>query len=226
MSDDAIAAGIVEAARRAVDHPQHDAPEPHGDPLADVVPAEAPAAAADDWYTTADAARLLGISDRRVRQLVEEGRLPAETDAGVLRLPQEPVHQERARRRQRRAQRVRSAEEASGSAGRQRAPSAADPEAIAAAVAAAVAQVLAGQRELTAQAASLVEAERARFEAERERRMALEEEVLELRARLAGATGSPTSSAELAPPGPAAAVVEPVVAEQAPSRRRWWRGSR
>jgi excisionase family DNA binding protein len=51
-------------------------------------------------YTAAQAAQLLGVSERRVRQLVDEGRLPADRDdEGRLRLPQRPVHAERTRRR-------------------------------------------------------------------------------------------------------------------------------
>ncbi len=50
-------------------------------------------------YTAARAAQLLGVSERRVRQLVEEGRLPADRDPeGCLRLPEGPVHAERTRR--------------------------------------------------------------------------------------------------------------------------------
>jgi excisionase family DNA binding protein len=169
-SDDAIAAG--------------DSPKDHGDPLAaDVLAEEAPRrvlrARAAYTYGTAEAARLLGLSDRRVRQLLAEGQLPGERDAaGVLHLPQEAVHEERSRRR--------TPEGPPVGPGRKPTTAATDPEVIAAAVAAAVGQVLAGQRELTVQATSLLKAERERFEAERECRLSFEAEVLKLRARLVG----------------------------------------
>jgi excisionase family DNA binding protein len=55
-------------------------------------------------YTAGEAAQLLGVSERRVRQLVDEGRLPADRDdEGRLRLPQRAVHAERARRRKEQA---------------------------------------------------------------------------------------------------------------------------
>lgn len=58
------------------------------------------APAGPSTYSAAEAARVLGISERRVRQLVDEGHLPADrNDDGHLRLPQQPVHAERARRR-------------------------------------------------------------------------------------------------------------------------------
>ncbi len=234
---DAIAAGLVEAAHLAVEHPDGDSPKPHGDPLAAEVPGDGTVthdeadptprrvlrARPADSYGTADAARLLGLSDRRVRQLVAEGQLPGERDAaGVLRLPQAAVHAERARRR--------NPEGPPVGPGRKPATAATDPQAIAAAVAAAVGEVMAGQRELTAPAAGLLEAERARFEAERERRMALEAEVLELRARLAGLPLE--DEAPLAGGGKALEETPArpdLVAEDEPPppdpipRRRWWR---
>jgi excisionase family DNA binding protein len=55
---------------------------------------------ASSTYSAAEAGRVLGVSERRVRQLVDDGRLPAiRDDDGRLRLPQEAVHTERARRR-------------------------------------------------------------------------------------------------------------------------------
>lgn len=164
MSDDADATAdaLVEAAHQAVEHPDGDSPKPHGDPLAAEVPTDEAdptprrvlRARSGDTYGTADAARLLGLSDRRVRQLVAEGQLPGERDpAGVLRIPQQAVHAERARRR--------TPEGPPVGPGRKPAAAATDPQAIAAAVAAAVGEVMAGQRELTAQAHSLLDAERA-----------------------------------------------------------------
>ncbi len=227
MSDDADATAdaLVEAAHQAVEHPDGDSPKPHGDPLAAEVPTDEAdptprrvlRARSGDTYGTADAARLLGLSDRRVRQLVAEGQLPGERDpAGVLRIPQQAVHAERARRR--------TPEGPPVGPGRKPAAAATDPQAIAAAVAAAVGEVMAGQRELTAQAHSLLEAERERFEAERARRMELESEVLELRARLAAGSQPvltpPTEEPPAAPPAPAPQ--EPPPPDPTP-RRRWWR---
>jgi excisionase family DNA binding protein len=68
-------------------------------------------------YSAAQAAKLLGVSERRVRQLVEEGRLPADRDdEGRLRLAQEPVHAERNRRRTE-ARRKQARKEAPATAG-------------------------------------------------------------------------------------------------------------
>lgn len=197
--DDALAAGVADACTTddtdAYAIAQHEPPKPHGDPLANAVPTEAPA---PDTYGTAEAAKLLGLSDRRVRQLIAEGQLPGEhDDAGVLRLPQQAVHAERARRRK---------EAPASGAGRK--PTAAptaitDVDAIAAAVEAAVSRVLVGQLELTAQAQSIAEAERRAADQERSRRLELEAEVVQLRAQLDQATA--------APPEP-----------EAP-RARWWR---
>ncbi len=52
-----------------------------------------------DAYTAAEAARVLGVSERRVRQLADEGRLLTLETEGPLRLPQQAVHEERERRR-------------------------------------------------------------------------------------------------------------------------------
>lgn len=57
-------------------------------------------AAAADTYSAGEAAKLLGVSERRVRQLVDAGTLPGDRDRdGRLRLPQQAVHDERTRRR-------------------------------------------------------------------------------------------------------------------------------
>ncbi len=97
--DDAITAGLVDAAHEAVEHPGGDSPKDHGDPLAEVVPTE-PAAREPETYSTAEAARLLGMSEERVRQMVDEGQLPGERDeAGVLAIPQQAVNEVLARRR-------------------------------------------------------------------------------------------------------------------------------
>jgi hypothetical protein len=51
-----------------------------------------------DGYSAAAAARVLGVSERRVRQLVTAGSLPA-LSLSPLRVPQDAVHRERDRRR-------------------------------------------------------------------------------------------------------------------------------
>jgi hypothetical protein len=52
-----------------------------------------------ETYSTHDAARILAVSDRRVRQLVAEGKLPGNLDqAGGLRIPCVAVDEERVRR--------------------------------------------------------------------------------------------------------------------------------
>lgn len=87
----------------------------------------------------------------------------------MLRLAQEPVHAERARPAERQLTEQPDAErEPVGSTGMKRSASAAEAEVIAA-VAAAVDRVLAGQRELTQRAVSLLETERQQFDAERQR---------------------------------------------------------
>ena len=54
-----------------------------------------------ETYSTHDAARILAVSERRVRQLVEEGKLPGNRDkAGSLRIPCTAVDEERGRRRE------------------------------------------------------------------------------------------------------------------------------
>src|SRR5947209_38189 len=53
-----------------------------------------------DTYTAAQAAQILGISERRVRQLVNEGKLSGNrAEDGTVRLPQQAVNDERKRRR-------------------------------------------------------------------------------------------------------------------------------
>lgn len=51
-----------------------------------------------DVYSAAAAAKVLGVSERRVRQLVRAGSLPA-LSLSPLRVPQDAVHRERNRRR-------------------------------------------------------------------------------------------------------------------------------
>lgn len=53
----------------------------------------------ENSYSAVEASRVLGVSERRVRQIVDDGRLPAVSGDGPLRLPMEAVHAERDRRR-------------------------------------------------------------------------------------------------------------------------------
>src|SRR5207245_4087019 len=63
------------------------------------VPGVAPSA---DTYTAAQAAQILGVSERRVRQLVNEGKLTGNRDNnGQVRVAQRSVTEERKRRRKR-----------------------------------------------------------------------------------------------------------------------------
>ncbi|GAC1586235.1 MAG: hypothetical protein NVS3B21_00180 [Acidimicrobiales bacterium] len=123
-----------------------------------------------DTYTAAQAAQLLGVSERRVRQLVNEGKLVGERgEDGVVRVPQQSVNEERKRRR---AKPAASAPTRVGRPRRSGASSEVDVEQLADRVATAVGQRLQGQLEITRQAESLVrdelDAERAkRIEAER-----------------------------------------------------------
>jgi excisionase family DNA binding protein len=105
-----------------------------------------------ETYSTRDAARILAISERRVRQLVDEGKLPGSRDkAGSLRISRVALEDERLRRRE---------------TGRKRAPSfpregsdlaATLSEIISSAVAAAVVRVLevasSGDREIASELA-------------------------------------------------------------------------
>ena len=52
-----------------------------------------------DTYTAAEAARVIGVSERRVRQLVEDGRIERANADGPLRLAAESVHRERESKR-------------------------------------------------------------------------------------------------------------------------------
>lgn len=52
-----------------------------------------------DTYTAAEAARVIGVSERRVRQLVEDGRIKRANADGPLRLAAESVHRERESKR-------------------------------------------------------------------------------------------------------------------------------
>lgn len=54
-----------------------------------------------EGYRVTDAARVLGVSPKRVRQLVAEGRLPVIEGSSPLAVEVEAVHRERERRRHR-----------------------------------------------------------------------------------------------------------------------------
>jgi excisionase family DNA binding protein len=55
----------------------------------------------EDWYTTTEAARLLGVGDSRIRQMLLAGELEGERDPITERwkIPQHAVHARRAERR-------------------------------------------------------------------------------------------------------------------------------
>lgn len=52
-----------------------------------------------DSYSVTEAARVIGRSPKRVRQLIAEKKLPTVPDSSPLRIPAEAVHQERESRR-------------------------------------------------------------------------------------------------------------------------------
>jgi len=55
---------------------------------------------AGDRYTVAETARLLGVSPKRIRQLIAAGTLPTIAGTSPVELPAEAVHRERERRRE------------------------------------------------------------------------------------------------------------------------------
>lgn len=142
-----------------------------------------------DTYTVAQAAQILGISERRVRQLVADGQLPGERASnGSLRLPQAAVNRERKSRRKTSA---RKPAETRGNGSRASAAPI-DVDELASAVASAVGTKLEGQLEITRRAETLVRQE---LDEERARRMesearlsSAEAEVERLRQRLAEAS--------------------------------------
>jgi excisionase family DNA binding protein len=121
-----------------------------------------------DTYTVAQAAQILGISERRVRQLVNDGKLAAERTAnGSLRLPQAAVNSERKTRRKTSG---RKAPEVRGSAPKTSAPEF-DVDHLASAVASAIGSRIEGQLEITRRAETLVRQE---LDEERAKRMEVE----------------------------------------------------
>ena len=135
---------------------------------------------ARDSYSTAEAAKVLGLSERRVRQLISEGRLAAERDGeGNLRLSQATVNTER---RNRRAKGKRPGRKAATSASSSAPP--VDADAIADTVVAAVTKTIEGQLQITQKAESLARQE---LDEERAHRRAAEERAAQLQAELAAA---------------------------------------
>jgi len=145
-----------------------------------------------DTYTVPQAAQVLGLSERRVRQLVAAGTLPADRDtSGALRLPQTAVNNERKNRRGTGGNRAgRKRTEGRKSSARASGP-AMDVEDLASRVAAAVGKNLEGQLELTRRAETLVrqelDEERARRMEAEQRQSTAEAEVERLRKELAEA---------------------------------------
>jgi len=125
---------------------------------------------ARDAYSTSEAAKILGLSERRVRQLVADGRLPADRDGeGKISLPQAAVHAERRNRK------------SGGRSNGRKAPAKAaasaptlDTDAIAEQVAAVVSKAVEGRLEITQKAESLVRQE---LDEERARRMEIEKQL-------------------------------------------------
>ena len=133
-----------------------------------------------DSYTAAQAAQVLGISERRVRQLVSQGKLAgARTTDGAIRIPQRAVNEERKRRR--RSDDGRAAQGVPTRA-RKQASEPVDVDSLAEAVASAVGQRIEGQLEITRRAESLVRQE---LDEERARRMQLERQLEQAQARVA-----------------------------------------
>lgn len=121
-----------------------------------------------DTYTVAQAAQILGISERRVRQLVNDGKLTGERSAnGSLRLSQTAVNAERKSRRKTSG---RKAPEGRGSAPKTSAPEF-DVDHLASAVASAIGSRIEGQLEITRRAETLVRQE---LDEERAKRMEIE----------------------------------------------------
>jgi hypothetical protein len=135
-----------------------------------------------DTYTAAQASQILGVSERRVRQLVNEGKLPGERgNDGVVHISQQAVNDERKRRKTT----TKAAPSSTRSAGRRAqaaATGAEDVEALANAVAAKVGQRLEGQLEITRKAESLMRDE---LDEERARRAQVEAKLADTEKRLA-----------------------------------------
>jgi excisionase family DNA binding protein len=122
-----------------------------------------------DTYSAAQAANILGISERRVRQLVTQGKLPGKraTD-GTVRIAQQAVNEERKRRKKDSPAAARTATRARARASTD---GAMDVDTLADKISSAVGQRIEGQLEITRRAESLVRQE---LDEERARRMQLE----------------------------------------------------
>jgi hypothetical protein len=138
-----------------------------------------PVARESDTYSAAQAAQILGVSERRVRQLVAQGKLAGQrSDHGVVRVSQRAVNEERKRRQKATGGTVKRA---TRSAARS-APEPVNVGELAEAVASAVGQRLEGQLEITRRAESLVRQE---LDEERARRIQVEAQLQAAQARLA-----------------------------------------
>jgi excisionase family DNA binding protein len=137
-----------------------------------------------DVYTVPQAAQVLGLSERRIRQMVANGTLPANRDAnGAILLAQAAVHAERKSRR------GTSGSKAGSTSGKKRAATsrasgrasaaAVDVDELASAVASAVGKTLEGQMELTRRAETHVRQE---LDEERAKRSAAEQRLAEAEA--------------------------------------------
>ncbi|HZU73540.1 MAG TPA: helix-turn-helix domain-containing protein [Acidimicrobiales bacterium] len=135
---------------------------------------------ASDTYTAAQAAELLGVSERRIRQLVAEGKLPGRrgTD-GVVRIRQQAVNEERKKRRASAPRKAAATPRAARAAAR---PAPVDVDELAQAVASAVGQRIEGQLEITRKAESLVRQE---LDEERARRMQVEAQLSDAQQKIA-----------------------------------------
>jgi excisionase family DNA binding protein len=112
-----------------------------------------------DTFTAAQAAQVLGISERRVRQLVTEGKLPgARGDDNVVRIPQQAVNEERKRRRGSGGA-AKAAATRGGSKARQTKTQQVDVDDLAEKVASSIGKRLEGQLEITRQAESHLRSE-------------------------------------------------------------------
>lgn len=138
---------------------------------------------AGDTYSAAQAAEIIGVSERRVRQLVAEGKLPGRRSRdGTVRIPQQAVNEERRKRKGGTTTgRVRKQAAPAASRGK---PESMDVDALATAVASAVGQRIEGQLEITRRAESLIRAE---LDEERARRMELEAKLADAERKLAEA---------------------------------------
>jgi helix-turn-helix protein len=142
-------------------------------------PTLSPVARDTDTYTAAQAAQILGISERRVRQLVTQGKLTGQrSDNGVVRVAQRAVNEERKRRQKATSPTTKRAPRAPA----RPAPEPVDVGSLAEAVATAVGQKLEGQLEITRRAESLVRQE---LDEERARRMQVEAQLQAAQARVA-----------------------------------------